>query len=171
MINVKVTGTGLVAKVIGRDIPNRIVASQRESMAWAVADLRAKLTTDANKSRNSGTFVGSITTRIEGTPSGERYLGYVGPTAPYGQWVEFGRGPGRMPPIDDIATWAAEKLGDESLAFVVARSIAAKGTLLGKRTGHTRGWAHAREVKRKRRRTIVTRFRRGIKRAVRLGRS
>lgn len=52
--------------------------------------------------------------------------------APYAAPVEFGARPHWPPfgPGSDLALWARRKLGDESLAFVVARSIA-RGTTRG----------------------------------------
>lgn len=46
----------------------------------------------------------------------------------YGSPVEEGRRPGaKQPPSAALKQWAQRKLGDERLAFVVARSIAKKG--------------------------------------------
>ena len=45
----------------------------------------------------------------------------------YGTPVEFGSKP-HFPPPDALKAWARRKLGDEKLAFVVARAIAKRGT-------------------------------------------
>jgi HK97 gp10 family phage protein len=45
----------------------------------------------------------------------------------YASYVEFGTRP-HWPPVDALKDWAAKKLGDESLAFVVARAISRRGT-------------------------------------------
>jgi len=45
----------------------------------------------------------------------------------YASYVEFGARP-HWPPVDALKGWAAKKLGDESLAFVVARAISRRGT-------------------------------------------
>jgi len=45
----------------------------------------------------------------------------------YAPFVEFGRAPGKMPPVDELRTWAARATGDEGNAFVIARVIAARG--------------------------------------------
>jgi hypothetical protein len=42
--------------------------------------------------------------------------------------METGRGPGKTPPIDELKRWARLKLGDEDLAYVVAKRIAQRGT-------------------------------------------
>lgn len=46
----------------------------------------------------------------------------------YGGAVEFGRKPGKMPPIDAIERWAQLKLSTSGLGFVIARKIGRKGT-------------------------------------------
>ena len=46
----------------------------------------------------------------------------------YGEYVEFGRPPGKMPPVDELKKWCKRKLGDESLAFAVAQHIKKNGT-------------------------------------------
>lgn len=49
-------------------------------------------------------------------------------------WVHQGRGPGRMPPVHKIRDWVQIKLGVKdtrratSLAWAIAKTIAAKGT-------------------------------------------
>jgi hypothetical protein len=48
-------------------------------------------------------------------------------TAPHHFWVEFGRKPGKWPPISKIAAWCGRKLGDPTLGYVVSRKIATKG--------------------------------------------
>lgn len=52
----------------------------------------------------------------------------VGTGAKYGPFVEFGRRPGKRPPIDPIKKWARIKLGNEGAAFAIASKIASKGT-------------------------------------------
>ena len=52
--------------------------------------------------------------------------------ANYGVFVELGRGPGGMPPIQSIKDWLRVKGTDDSdipsAAYLIARSIAQKGT-------------------------------------------
>lgn len=54
--------------------------------------------------------------------------------ASYAAPVEFGRKPGKMPPVDAIEYWVRRKLGitgdreARSVAFVIARAIGRKGT-------------------------------------------
>jgi hypothetical protein len=61
---------------------------------------------------------------------GNRITGEVGSGLTYASVVEEGRNPwpGAMPPPSgDLRTWARRKLGDERLAFVVARAIKRRG--------------------------------------------
>jgi hypothetical protein len=72
----------------------------------------------------------------------------VGPTTKYAWWLHFGRPPGKMPPVQDIADWVKEKhisgtysasgrrvggrkrreAEDVSTAWAIAKSIARHGT-------------------------------------------
>ncbi|MCX5786054.1 MAG: HK97 gp10 family phage protein [Elusimicrobia bacterium] len=64
------------------------------------------------------------------TEEGNRIIGEVGSGLPYASVIEEGRNPwsGAMPPPSgDLRTWARRKLGDERLAFVVARAIKRRG--------------------------------------------
>jgi len=64
------------------------------------------------------------------TEEGSRITGEVGSGVAYASVVEDGRNPwpGAMPPPSgDLKTWARRKLGDERLAFVVARAIKRRG--------------------------------------------
>jgi len=59
-----------------------------------------------------------------------RITGEVGSSLVYASVLEEGRNPwpGAMPPPSgDLRTWARRKLGDERLAFVVARAIKRRG--------------------------------------------
>ena len=46
----------------------------------------------------------------------------------YSDVIEYGRRPGKMPPVHRLEHWARIKLGQEGLGFVIARKIARKGT-------------------------------------------
>lgn len=72
---------------------------------------------------NTGTLAGSVTV-IEATDS----RGIVGVGERYGGAVEFGRKPGKMPPVAPIERWAQTKLGTPGLGFLIARKIGRKGT-------------------------------------------
>lgn len=53
------------------------------------------------------------------------WVAVVGHDRPY---VDLGRRAGKMPPVAAIADWLRRHGGDESMAFVVARSIGRRGT-------------------------------------------
>lgn len=56
------------------------------------------------------------------------YVGtVVGPMYAIAAW-ETGRRPGAMPPMNSLKRWARLKLGDENLAYAVAKTIAQRGT-------------------------------------------
>jgi len=62
--------------------------------------------------------------------AGNKITGEVGSGVVYASVVEEGRNPwsGAMPPPSgDLRTWARRKLGDERLAFVIARAIKRRG--------------------------------------------
>lgn len=46
----------------------------------------------------------------------------------YGKYVEFGRPPGKMPPVEALEGWTRRKLGDAKLAWAVAMHIKKWGT-------------------------------------------
>ena len=68
----------------------------------------------------------SITHEVQ--TSGANVTGRVGSNLVYAPVVEYGRSPGRMPPPGALAGWLRRKGIDEQYAFVVARSIARRGT-------------------------------------------
>jgi hypothetical protein len=78
----------------------------------------------------SGLTRSSISSDVFSTPAG--VLGVVGSSAPAAVFVELGTKP-HMPPIEALITWVRAVLGVEpkrakSVAFLVARKIAKKGT-------------------------------------------
>ena len=67
--------------------------------------------------------------KVQDTPEGARLLNDM----PYAAVIEYGRRPGRMPPVDVLAGWVRRKFGlkekeARGIAFAIARKIAAKGT-------------------------------------------
>lgn len=46
----------------------------------------------------------------------------------YAPFVEKGRGPGRMPPIEPLRLWALRVIGDPDAAYPIAKKIAERGT-------------------------------------------
>ena len=80
---------------------------------------------------NFGSLLGSIFHDAEGQDG--QLIGIVGTAISYGGPVEFGRLPGKQPPIDAIELWVRRKLGisgneARSVAFLIARKIGREGT-------------------------------------------
>lgn len=85
---------------------------------------------------NFGLLRGSVGTDIFGEPPD--FFGQISTPLTYGRYVEFGRNPGRMPPVSAIKLWVVRKgiaTGKEadSVAFLIARSIGRHGTYRHKR--------------------------------------
>jgi len=74
---------------------------------------------------NTGNLARSINTKISGL-RGE--VGADSSAQKYAGVVEYGRSPGKMPPVEPIERWARSKLGQSGLGFVIARKIKQKGT-------------------------------------------
>ena len=74
----------------------------------------------------TGAFLRSIFAEVRG-PVGEAVHGLIGSAAPYAPVIEFGRAPGRFPPIGPLKVWARRRLGSEDLAWPVAMKIRKKG--------------------------------------------
>jgi HK97 gp10 family phage protein len=85
--------------------------------------------TKQNIAREAPVWQGTLKKSIEAKSSGlTGRVGVAGSAAKYGYVQEYGRTSRKMPPVAALEKWAAAKLGDSSLAFVLARSIARKGT-------------------------------------------
>jgi len=116
---------GEVTKVLQR-LPQRLRAAMIQAMRESAVLIQsyAKL--------NAPVFRGLLRVSIAQNVAdeGERVVAEVGSGLPYASVVEEGRNPwpGKMPPPNgDLRTWARRKLGDERLAFVVARAIKRRG--------------------------------------------
>lgn len=86
-----------------------------------------------NTPTDSGLLLNSIGTKVIFGASA--ILGSVTTTLDpiYGEPVEYGRKPGKMPPSDAIKLWVIRKLGlsgkeADSAAFLIARAIGRRGT-------------------------------------------
>lgn len=94
------------------------------AMGQGLAALVSGVHEDAQK--DTGVTAGSVGSEIVRGP-GSEIIGKVGsnlPHAPYA--LEYGRLPGKMPPVDVIEEWAARH-GMEGMGFVIARAIGARG--------------------------------------------
>ena len=76
---------------------------------------------------NTGALRQSIATVVE-TRSPFPLQVTVGPTVKYGRYVEFGRKPGKMPPVAALEPWVRLKAKNPmAVAYLIARKIAAEG--------------------------------------------
>lgn len=109
-------------KRLGADeLAHRKHAAMTESLAYLQQQVQERVPV------NTGITRAGIFTTIRGSPLEMR--GIVASPHEHMPVLEFGRKPGgRMPPVDVIERWAYLKLGQAGLGFVIARSIAMKGT-------------------------------------------
>lgn len=107
---------------------NREVAA-RQAMIVSKDETIKKVQKVIDKHNTTGQLKGSVI----GIASSRGYDIY---SAGYGDIVlEYGRKPGRMPPVSALEGWAEQKLGDKRLAYIVARNIAQRGTKKHQRGG------------------------------------
>lgn len=64
----------------------------------------------------------------EVTPIGGGIEGIVRVGAPYGRFVEEGRRPGKMPPVEELRGWARRHGIPEQGVYALARAIGKRGT-------------------------------------------
>ncbi len=119
-VRITITGT----KELSAGLRHAVSSTQpqlRTSMERACllieADARTRVAQDTRR------LMGSITHRISG--SGTSLHGEVGPSTGYGRFVEYGRRPGKPPPVSAIAAWAHRK--NIAVPFLVARAIGRRG--------------------------------------------
>lgn len=99
----------------------RALYNELESLVtWLEGEVKQRAPYDTGVLRNS------IFSEVR--VNGAAITGLVSTPMVYGPPMEFGRAAGRrMPPSDALKNWTRRHLGDEKLAFVVARSIGKKG--------------------------------------------
>jgi len=119
MITARIEGAQEVARSLS-GVPSQLAAETRLAMTTSLTLIEA----DARRNVKMDTraLMGSITSKISG--SGIALTGEVGPSRRYGFWVEYGRRPGRMPPIAAIEPWARRHGMNP---FLVARAIGRRG--------------------------------------------
>ena len=101
-----------------------VQAGLRDAAPEVIAEVRRVIA----PARDTGTTAGSITSDARGSNMQNVGLRVYSPLVSAAV-LESGRRPGgRMPPIAALKAWAARKLGDERLGFVVARAIARDGS-------------------------------------------
>jgi hypothetical protein len=105
---------------IEKQVFNRIVTACEKTQARVVNDARDAAPVFMTTLRQS-ILPGDIeVTKTDVTAK-------VVANADYALFVELGTRP-HFPPVDALKPWAEKKLGDENLAFVVARAISRRGT-------------------------------------------
>ena len=99
----------------------------KESAARIVADAKKALKDNGSVATGMLRNSGSVRPQVDGTVDAGFY-------AEYAYWVEYGRKAGGMPPVKLIAEWvrkrhiSSDESEIESIAFAIARNIAANGT-------------------------------------------
>lgn len=105
------------------DAARRFPKEQQEAMDTAL--LLIERDARLNVRQDTRALMGSISSRSKTQGGGHTLIGTVGPSRNYGYWVEFGRRPGKWPPIAAVEGWARRH---GISPFLVARAIGRKGT-------------------------------------------
>lgn len=119
-----VTGTDQVIRnlsTIEKNIVNEIVAGAQAVQAKTVNDARGLCPVGTTSTLQQSIQPGAITVTNDNVEA------IVEANANYASYVEFPTKP-HFPPVDALKDWAQKFLGDERLAFVVARAISRRGT-------------------------------------------
>jgi HK97 gp10 family phage protein len=119
MITARVEGADKLAHGLGSagaSLAGEVKTAMTAGLLLIEGDARRNVKQDTRR------LQGSITSRITG--SGAALTGEVGPSARYGIFVEYGRKPGKMPPLQAVAGWA-HRHGVHP--FLVARAIGRRG--------------------------------------------
>jgi Bacteriophage HK97-gp10, putative tail-component len=90
------------------------------SLLMIEADAKRNVTQDTRR------LAGSINHQIVGTYP--NLVGRVGPSLTYGRFVEFGRRPGRMPPVDALMGWVRRHWNPAFIGPVQRGSLRPKRT-------------------------------------------
>ena len=99
------------------------IAGRALGPGLAVLEREAKSRAPIGVTGKSASTIGSTIVREPGS----QIVGKVGSGVDYGPYsLEYGRGPGKMPPVDKIEEWARFR-GMPGAGFVIARAIGARG--------------------------------------------
>lgn len=120
MVNVELRGFDQFGRRLSR-YPQQQQAEVQQTMTAGLLLIEA--TQRRLAPQDTRRLLGSITSEIQTT--NRSIIGRVGPTVRYGYWAEYGRRPGKRPPIAAIAGWARRH---GISPFVVARAIGRRGT-------------------------------------------
>ena len=93
----------------------------RKALTRSVTKIQREAKDNAEQSKDTGSLQRNIKRTVRGL-RGEVVAG-----SPHAIFVEEGTRP-HFPPVAPLEAWAARKLGSPGLGFVIARSIARKGT-------------------------------------------
>ena len=107
---------------IEKKIVQEIVYGAQAVQAKTINDARSYCPTGVTGALGQSIQPGEITITDDNVEA------IVEANADYASYIEFGTRP-HFPPVDALRDWAAKFLGDERLAFVVARAIARRGTM------------------------------------------
>jgi hypothetical protein len=108
---------------------SKIEVSIVEQIVLGAQAVQAQTVNDARANCPSG-VTGALAQSIQPGPitvTNDNVEAIVEANADYASYVEFPTKP-HFPPVDALRDWAQKFLGDERLAFVVARAISRRGT-------------------------------------------
>lgn len=101
-------------------------SNRDRARGYAMVMMKNKLVEMVKKAIEGHSTSGELSQSVIGESSPEEITIY---SKIYGDiLLEYGRKPGKMPPVEALERWAEDRLGDANLAYLVARSIARKGT-------------------------------------------
>lgn len=124
-VSVKVTGLDELLKKL--DAADTVGIPVRKAMEKSLISIQADARVGAKPhGGDTGELARSIEYRLE--PAAIPLDGTVFTRLDRAVPVEYGRRPGRMPPVSAIANFLRRHGGDVSMAFIVARGIARRGT-------------------------------------------
>lgn len=114
-------------KQFTREVLNKAAQGLNNSAARIVAEAKQKIKDNGSIATGMLRNSGSVRPQVDGTVDAGFY-------AEYAYWVEYGRKAGGMPPVKLIKEWVRKKhitsneKEIDSMAFAIAKSIAANGT-------------------------------------------
>lgn len=114
-------------KQFTREVLTKAAQGLNNSAARIVAEAKQKIKDNGSIATGMLRNSGSVRPQVDGTVDAGFY-------AEYAYWVEYGRKAGGMPPVKLIAEWVrkrhitSDESEIESIAFAIARNIAANGT-------------------------------------------
>ena len=142
MMSAEVIGDKELAQALrdaGDGAVNALARALYQEAELIMADSKKIVDVDEGTLRNSGFVKDPKIARRGGMTSGgldnariEVEMGYGGAASGYAVYLHEGTGPNVgqpafMPPVAPFKEWAKRVLGDESLGFVIARAVGARG--------------------------------------------